>query len=655
MSLPPGFLEEIATRVPLSAVVGRKVTWDMRRSHQARGDWWAPCPFHQEKTASFHVDDRKGFYYCFGCHAKGDAITFLREAENLSFHEAVALLAAEAGVAMPERDAAAQARSDRRRTLHDVLDVAARFYRMQIATAAASNARLYLAERRGLGADALERWGIGWAPENPDGLVSALKAAGIDTGLALAAGALAQGDSERIYDRFRGRIVFPIRDARGRVISFGGRSLDPAARAKYLNGAESEIFDKGRTLFNLDRARRAAGRGQPLIVAEGYMDVIALSEAGFGAVVAPLGTAITEEQLQLIWRLDDEPVIALDGDAAGMRAALRLAHLALPLLRAGKGLRFALLPDGNDPDDLIRAGGPAAMRSVIEAAEPMVALLWRAETEGRIFDSPERRAALEQALGALVARIRDPTLRNHYAQVLRERQRALFRPPLSSAAAGRAPRKGRGAPRARAGDPALPSDAVRRSLLATQADPRHEPREAVILALLAHYPALTQQFETALERIEPASPDHARLRDLILAHAGSEDCLARIRAEIPETLARLMDNPHVRHCPALLAHTDTGQAAAIVEEALARMASEHAHETELAEARAALEGEPDEDLTWRIARTGEAVQQALRGIADVGGEVTIAPNGVRLNRDEVEGLLQAFDSIDFSRGPPRRG
>jgi len=652
MSLPPGFLAEITTRVPLSSVVGRKVTWDMRKSHQARGDWWAPCPFHQEKTASFHVDDRKGFYYCFGCQAKGDAITFLRETANLSFREAVAALAAEAGLEMPAADPAEAARSERRKTLFDVLEVAARFYRMQLSTAAATPARSYLAEARGLAPEALERWGIGWAPEDSGALVAALGAKGIDSALALAAGALARGDSGRLYDRFRGRITFPIRDARGRIISFGGRSLDPGARAKYLNGAESEIFDKGRTLFNLDRARAAAGRGRPLIVAEGYMDVIALSEAGFAPVLAPLGTAITEEQLQLMWRIDDEPVIALDGDAAGLRAALRLAHMALPLLQAGKGLRFALLPDGNDPDDLIRAGGAAAMRRVIEAAQPMVAILWQSETEGRVFDSPERRAALEQALHAMVGRIRDATLRGHYAQVLRERQRALFRP--APPAAGRASRPGRRAGPRMTAEPAPPAEATRRSLLAAGGTGMNDPREAVILALLAHYPALARRFEAALERMEPAGTDHARLRDLILAHAGSDDCLARIGAEGPDALAQLMAHPHVRHCPALGPHAGEDQAAAIVEEALGRLASERAHRVELAEARAALEGAADENLTWRIARTGEAVHQALRGIEDAGGEITIARNGVRLDRDEVEGLQQAFDSIDFSRGASRR-
>ncbi len=454
MSLPPGFLDELRTRVSLSSVVGRKVTWDARKSNQGKGDLWAPCPFHQEKSASFHVDDRKGYYYCFGCHAKGDAVTFVKETENLSFIEAVEVLARAAGMTMPARDPQAAEVADRRSQLQAVMEEAVKWFRLQLKTAAAAEARAYLA-RRGLAPDAQERWEIGFAPDAWHGLQAAMKGKGMADDLLVAAGLCVQPEKGGApYDRFRGRIIFPIRDGRGRAISLGGRAMDPKDSAKYLNGPETALFDKGRNLYNHAPAREAAGKGQPLVVAEGYMDVIALAEAGFKAAVAPLGTAVTEEQLRLMWRIHDEPVIALDGDAAGIRAALRVIDLALPLLEAGKGLRFAVLPGGMDPDDLIRAQGAGAMKAVLDGAQPMVSLLWQRETEGRSFDSPERKAALDKALREKLRRIADPSIRGHYGEEIKRLRLALFgqqaRPWRGPSGPGKAARARQG--RRRPGD-----------------------------------------------------------------------------------------------------------------------------------------------------------------------------------------------------------
>ncbi|MEN8875444.1 MAG: DNA primase, partial [Pacificibacter sp.] len=315
MSLPPGFLDELRERSSLTQVVGRKVMWDARKSNQGKGDMWAPCPFHQEKSASFHVDDKQGFYYCFGCHAKGDAISFIRETENASFMEAVEILAREVGMPMPARDPVAQQKSDKRAELAKVTEAAVRFFRMSLAQNSGRAAREYL-DRRGMSEETRDRFEIGYAP-NGNALLAHLKDNGVSEDMAIEAGVAAKPDDGRgNYDFYRDRIIFPIRDARGRAISFGGRSMDPNARAKYLNGPERLLFDKGAALYNHGPARSACGKGQTLVVAEGYMDVIALSEAGFEATVAPLGTAVTERQLQLMWRMHPEPVIALDGDKA---------------------------------------------------------------------------------------------------------------------------------------------------------------------------------------------------------------------------------------------------------------------------------------------------------------------------------------------------
>ncbi|MEY4983855.1 MAG: hypothetical protein RIR62_2121 [Pseudomonadota bacterium] len=652
MSLPPGFLDELRTRVTLSQIVGRKVTWDMRKSNMAKGDWWAPCPFHQEKSASFHVDDRKGFYYCFGCHAKGDAVTFVKEADNVSFMEAVEILAREGGMQMPARDPQAAVRADRRTQLAAVMEEAVKWFRLQLKTSAAAEARAYLDKRRLL-PDAQERWEIGFAPDLRQGLFHALTQKGIAPDLIVDAGLCAKPDDGGApYDRFRGRIIFPIRDGRGKAISLGGRAMDPNARAKYLNGPETELFDKGRNLFNHAPAREAAGKGLPLIVAEGYMDVIALSEAGFRAAVAPLGTAVTEEQLRLLWRIHDEPVIALDGDAAGIRAALRVIDLALPLLEAGKGLRFAVLPQGMDPDDLIKAQGAGAMQKCLDEAQPMVNLLWRRETEGRVFDSPERKAALDKVLRAALRKIADPSIREHYGEDIRQLRLQLFgrdakpfRPlvPRGQGGAGRA--GGRYVP-----PPMPPLAATRASLLASGEPVAELLREAVILATLLTHPALIGRFESQLERAEFTGPGHARLRDLILTQGDVPELRAIVAAREGAVLDAIMAQPHVRNAPAVLNADDHEKAEFAVAQDLFLLQAERGRRREIEEAAQDIEGVVDEGLTWRIAKANEARFEAQRGPQAKSGEAVIAPNGVALDKDELEHSRRVFDSIRFEKG-----
>ncbi len=381
MSLPPGFIDELRTRVSLSQVVGRKVTWDMRKSNMAKGDWWAPCPFHQEKSASFHVDDRKGFYYCFGCHAKGDAVTFVKEADNVSFMEAVEILAREAGMQMPARDPKAAEKADRRTQLAAVMEEAVKWFRLQLKTSAAAEARAYLEKRR-MSPAAQDRWEIGFAPDQRQGLFNALTQKGIAADLIVEAGLCAKPDADPSardargggapYDRFRGRIIFPIRDARGRAISLGGRAMDPNARAKYLNGPETDLFDKGRNLYNHGPAREAAGKGQPLIVAEGYMDVIALSEAGFAATVAPMpstrssllgsATAPVEEMLR------EAVILATLVAHPGLIHRFETALETLDCTGEGHGLIRDLLlthADASDPRAAIAAAAPAPLDALL--------------------------------------------------------------------------------------------------------------------------------------------------------------------------------------------------------------------------------------------------------------------------------------------------
>ncbi len=646
MSLPPGFLDELRTRLSLSQVVGRKVMWDQRKSNQGKGDMWAPCPFHYEKTASFHVDDQKGFYYCFGCHAKGDAISFVKETENVSFIEAVEILAREAGMPMPARDPKAQEKQDRRSQLAEVMEQAVQFFRLQLKTGAGAAARDYLT-RRGLDAQALDRWEIGFAPDGWQALWDHLTGKNVAEDLILGAGlAKPSNKGKKPYDTFRNRIMYPIRDPRGRCIAFGGRAMDPNDNAKYLNSPETELFDKGRSLYNHGPARQAAGKGQPLIVAEGYMDVIALAEAGFGASVAPLGTAITEQQLQLLWRISDEPIIALDGDTAGLRAAMRAVDLALPLIEAGKSLRFALMPEGKDPDDLLRAEGPVAVQAVLDAAIPMVRLLWQRETEGKIFDSPERKAALDKVLRDKIKLIRDPSIRSHYGQEIKDLRWQLFRPQ-------RQPQNRQWQPRGKWQPPAQPATpGARASFLASSETADIQLREAAILAIAILNPQVVVQFEHQLEEMDCHDPDHAALRHAILRHAIDDPDNLRDHIEQnlgPEPLENLLALRHVAVIPCVHKPGDVEKAEMTLAEELAKIKALRGLDAEIAEAAEELSELADEALTYRLAQAAEERNRTSRSQNEDKAVFDVADNGARINRDEKDAFEAIMSGINFER------
>ncbi len=619
MSLPPGFLDELKTRTSIAQVVGRKVMWDQRKSQPGKGDMWAPCPFHQEKSASFHVDDKKGYYYCFGCHAKGDALGFIKETENVSFMEAVEIMAREVGMTMPARDPKAQEKQDHRSELAAVMEQAVQFFKLQLKTNAGSAARDYLAGRQ-MAEPVLERWEVGFAPNGWQHLWDHLTGKGVREELILAAGlAKASTKGKKPYDTFRNRIIYPIRDARGRCIAFGGRAMDPDDNAKYLNSPETELFDKGRSLYNHRAAREAAGNGAPLIVAEGYMDVIALSEAGFGATVAPLGTAVTEMQLQMLWRISPEPVITLDGDTAGQRAAMRLIDLALPLIGPTQSLRFCVLPEGQDPDDLLKAQGPAAMRKLVEEARPLVQLLWQRETEGKQLDSPERKAALDQSLRQALGKITDAGLRNHYAAEIKHLRAELFAAQRPKRDTGGWQKGGKGAgwtPRAMAPGRGPAAASTKNSLLARSADVEARVREAVILAILINHPALIAEFLSDLELLDLSARDHQALIEILLRHQ-QEDDGAVLRKILDKELGsaaleKLYGLSHVQITPAVRPDADAALTRMTVAEELAKLAARRAVQREVEEAVEDLDGIADEGITWRVGQATEAREAANR-------------------------------------------
>jgi DNA primase len=653
MSLPPGFLDELRTRTSLSGVVGRKVMWDTRKSNPGKGDMWAPCPFHQEKSASFHVDDRKGYYYCFGCQAKGDAISFVRETENVGFMEAIQILAGEAGMEVPRSDPKAQEKADERTELAAVMEQAVQFFRLQLSTGAAAGARDYL-QRRGLGVQALEQFEIGYAPNGWQGLFDHLTGKGVPAEQILAAGlAKASSKGKAPYDTFRHRIMFPIRDGRGRAIAFGGRAMDPEDKAKYLNSPETLLFDKGRSLYHHGPARAATGRGAPLIVAEGYMDVIALVTGGFEGAVAPLGTAITESQLQMMWRITDEPIIALDGDKAGLRAAQRLIDLALPLLEAGKSLRFALMPEGQDPDDLIRSKGAAAVQKVLDSALPMVQLLWDREIEGRDFDSPERKAALDKVLRDKIKLIKDPSIRGHYGQAIKDMRWQLFSNRRATGGSGFVKMGRQGTWRKDA--PLPPMQSTKSSVLAAgDSETRREIREAVILAALIQCPEFIVEFEAKLEAMRIEKRDHAAIRDVILANSELDSGALRekiISALGLDALENLTAPRHVAITPCLRRPGDLDLTQMTIAEELAKLDAERGLSAEIAEAEEDLSGVADETVTWRLGQAAEAMSRAQRSSQEDRSQYDVGPNGARINRDERSALDALLKQITGTKNP----
>ena len=642
MSLPNGFLDELRSRICLSDVVGRKVQWDLRKSNQARGDMWAPCPFHQEKTASFHVDDNKGFYYCFGCQAKGDAIGFIKETENVNFIEAVEILASEVGLQMPEFDPKSKEKADRNKILLEIMEQSVNFFRLTLNSNQGKHALEYL-KKRGLSSDAIERFEIGFAPADQTTLTQKLIDKGYDLDAIIETGMSVKSDeSNRLYDRFRGRIMFPIRDSRGRCIAFGGRSLDPAARAKYLNSPETPLFDKGSNLYNLVSARSAVGRGEPLIVTEGYMDVIALDSGNFNGAIAPLGTAITEKQLQLMWRISPEPIIALDGDKAGLRAAYRLIDLSLPLLRTGKALRFSIMPEGKDPDDLIRNEGASVFKNLIDEAVPMVDLIWKRETEGKSFDSPERRSGLDKSLSDAIALIKDKNLKNHYRDALFQARRQFFG------------RQNAGTTEFKNNSRLMPQSDTKSSFLvaADEKTVSAQIRESTVIAVLMNFPELIEIFYDELIMIDLASPDcDLILKELVKLDNGTK---AEIKNELMEKIGgekveKLLSLSHLRVLPCLRVKGTIEMGQQTLREELAKLNSERGLSAEVDEINNTPPEEWHERDFSRLGMANNAKQRTVSSVQEDTINYEQAQNGLNINREERLKLDEIRKTISFDK------
>ncbi|HSF11409.1 MAG TPA: DNA primase [Erythrobacter sp.] len=504
MAITPQWKDELRARITLSTLVMRTV-----KLTRAGREWKACCPFHDETTPSFYVNDQKQFYHCFGCGAHGDAISWMVDHAGLQFMDAVKELAAMAGMEVPAPDPAMAKRAEQRASLIDVTEAAQRFFVDSLAAPGGKVAREYL-KRRGFSPQVMREFGFGWAPDDRQALPKALAQFGEE--MLEGAGMRAANEQGERYDRFRGRVMLPIQDARGRVIAFGGRILDKREGvAKYLNSPDTELFDKGRTLYNLHRAAPAARQSGRVVVVEGYMDVIALANAGIADVVAPLGTALTEMQLELLWRMTDAPVLCFDGDAAGQRAAMRAIARALPLLAPMRSLGIVRLPAGLDPDDLIKAQGKAAMERLLAEPAPLIDMLWEFERDAQPLATPEAKAGLKARLMAHVETIADPEIKGLYRRELGDRFSAFAYPPRPPRPAFQPGQRNATRGGWRGGQSALQglSESARAQLSGMMAGGQRQGLLQAVLAGLARYPDQIARHAEALSALARNAPEAA--------------------------------------------------------------------------------------------------------------------------------------------------
>jgi DNA primase len=535
MRFPPSFLDEIKARLPVSEVVRGRV-----KLVRAGREWKGLSPFNAEKTPSFFVNDQKMAWFDFSAGKNGNIFDFVMETERLSFPDAVERLAHDAGLALPQASPEAEAQEKARASLHEVLARTASYFSARLAGAEGGAARAYLAGR-GIDPELQGRFRLGYALPEKYALRDHLAGTGVPVSTMIEAGLLIHGEDIAVpYDRFRDRLMFPIHDSGGRVIAFGGRALAPDAPAKYLNSPETALFHKGAILYNHHNARKAAQSSGQLIVVEGYVDVIAMTSAGFDATVAPLGTALTPDQCELLWKMAEEPILCFDGDRAGRKAAYRAIDMALPLIGPGRSLGFALLPEGEDPDDLVHSGGREAVSQLLARALPLADLIWVRETENKIFATPERRAGLERRLSEIAREIRDEALRRQYQNDFKERFFQFFRRGGYGASAV-APKKGRGGghkanlePKTNFTSPPTVSTSLAASPLLRPGKPSLPPRDGLILLLLLNHPGLIGRHIEDLAEIAFSSAEAGALRDALVALSVSSAAAAPLDKTSPD-------------------------------------------------------------------------------------------------------------------------
>ncbi len=519
MSLPKAFLDEIRARVPLSDVIGKRM-----KLTRAGREYKGCCPFHKEKTPSFTVNNEKGFYHCFGCGVHGDVIRFLTDHDNLKFMEAVEQLAGIAGMTVPKPTPEEAKKFQRQMSLYDLMEAAARYYEQQLDRSENKRILDYFLQR-GLSLETVKSFRLGYAPEG-DTLQQYLQKQGFKLEDMVDAGLVKKSERRQgeTYPFFRHRVIFPVTDFQGRIVAFGGRVLPGADKEapKYINSPETAIFHKGRNLYGLSRARKVIGDGETVIVVEGYMDVIALAQAGFRAAVAPLGTALTESQIEELWKVMPEsgknPVLCFDGDTAGQRAAGRAMERVLPILKPDHTVRFAFLPDGQDPDDLIKAEGRSAMQSIINNAVSLFEMVWQEESKGRNFNQPEQKAGFRAALEKRARQIADMSVQQFFIQEINQRVNDIFFSKTLN-------KKGATEGRYFKGKQQLPGAHTPYRPVSAKARPVRSSkflREKILLAAMINHPALYEEFSEQFGMFKSESLEYDQLRQALIVLLSDE-------------------------------------------------------------------------------------------------------------------------------------
>jgi len=583
-TFPPGFLEDLKSRASVSDIVGRKVKL-IRRGREFVG----LSPFNSEKTPSFTVNDAKGFYHCFSSGEHGDVFSFLMKTEGATFPEAVEAVAQMVGMDVPQASPEERRHAEQAKGLRDVVGIAAHFFQTQLRLPAGREALAYL-KGRGLQDATIKRFGLGYAPADRMALLAALRREAITDEMAVDAGLARRGDDGHVFGYFKDRAIFPIADAQGRAIAFGARALGDA-QPKYLNSPEGPLFHKGETLYGLDLAREPAHKAGEIIVVEGYMDVIALAEAGLPNAVAPLGTAITEAQIKRLWRISTAPTLCLDGDAAGRKAAGRAALRALPILEPGRSLKFAML-DGGDPDDLVRQEGPGALRTALDAATSLVDVVWQDEAAKIDARQPEQRAALDRRLHDLAREVQDETVRRYLINEFRARLRTAFAPPPL-------PQRNR-----RDGGWNRPEQKPARVLARPSGDARavgEAMREALLLYGCCARPEVAETFAERLGLLKLSDPAFDRLRtalvEILVEHPTIDaDALRATLIALRQTPAidRMQDSVQKRRLPPALLG-DAVEATEWLETAVAALERSSAERRNLEQARTFA---TDDESSW---------------------------------------------------------
>ena len=619
------FIDKLREKLSIVDIIGKKVNWDYKKTNVRSGTYWACCPFHNEKTASFKVDANKGLYYCFGCHEKGDTITFVMKNENLDFLKSIEKLAGEVGLTLPTTFGKSSQiiRSKSFNSILDVNKLASLYFTDCLKNTPSNSATLFLKNRIS-SSEMSDIFKLGYAPNKNKGLFNFLSNKGYEKDLIIKSGLCNKNDKGEFYDRFRDRIIFPIHNSSYEIVGFGGRALSSSANAKYLNSPETEVFQKGKLLFNENNCKKNLN-GNDVIIVEGYMDVIALNKVGIKNCVAPLGTAVTLDQVNRIWRISKSPIFAFDGDISGLKALERLTYLVLPYISSEKTIKACILPQNQDPDDLISKFGKDSIKKLLQKPVPLLKILWDNVTREVEINTPEKRVQLESKLNFIVNQINERSLRFHYSEALKRLKLELFSYNQKKNTKYLNKNEFKFNYKDEPNNPkqnSLPSLNTRNSLIANANEPNliesHFQETAIVLLLINH-PSLLDKFLTKLNEINFINEDieiiFKNLVELITSTlTRSDEMVEKLNNKLGKDIYnKLYSTGPLKIHPLLNKVISIEEAESGLNEILNKKIARQFIEQELIEAKENIHKDDDESFTWRISQANKFFNEAISG------------------------------------------